>query len=102
MQRVLVMGCSGAGKSTFARKLADGLGLPFVSLDQLFWQPGWREPKMDDFSAKVTREAEKPAWVIDGNFTRYGAGELRRARADALIWCDLPRRVWLAGIFTQL
>jgi adenylate kinase family enzyme len=102
MQRVLVMGCSGAGKSTFARALADRLGLPFVSLDQLFWQPGWREPKMEDFTAKVTRAAEKSAWVIDGNYTRHGAGELRRERADTIVWFDLPRRVCLAGIFKRI
>ncbi len=64
MQRVLVMGCSGAGKTTFGRTLADKLAVPFVSLDQLFWQPGWCVPTMEDFTAKATREAEKPTWVI--------------------------------------
>jgi adenylate kinase family enzyme len=98
MQRVLVMGCSGAGKSTFGRQLADTLGLPFVSLDQLFWQPGWREPNMQDFTAKVTRAAEGPAWVIDGNYMRYGAGELRRERADTIVWFDLPRWVCMLSV----
>jgi len=101
MQRVLVMGCSGSGKSTFGRALADRLGLPFVSLDRLFWQPGWREPDMQDFTAKVTRAAEGPAWVIDGNYTRYGAGELRRARADTIVWFDLPRWLCMASIIVR-
>jgi adenylate kinase family enzyme len=102
MQRVLVMGCSGAGKSTFGRALAGRLGLPFVSLDQLFWQPGWREPKMEDFAAKVTRAVEGSAWVMDGNYTRHGAGELRRARADTVVWFDLPRWVCLTGVFRRI
>lgn len=93
MQRVLVMGCSGAGKTTFARALAAKLKLPFVSIDQLFWQPGWREPLMDDFTARMTTEAGKPEWVMDGNYMAYGASELRRARADTIFWFDLPR--WL-------
>ncbi len=98
MQRVLVMGCSGSGKSTFGRQLADRLGLPFVSIDQIFWQPGWREPKPEEFAAKMTLEAEKPAWVMDGNYTRNGAGELRRARADTIVWFDLPRWVCMLSI----
>jgi adenylate kinase family enzyme len=102
MQRVLVMGCSGSGKSTFGRALAGKLDLPFVSLDQLFWLPGWREPKMEDFTAKATRAAEGPAWVMDGNYTRYGAGELRRARADTIVWFDLPRWMCLAGVFHRI
>ena len=101
MQRVLVMGCSGSGKSTFGRALAGKLGLPFVSLDQLFWQPGWREPDMQDFTAKVTHAAEGPAWVIDGNYTRYGAGELRRERADTIVWFDLPRRVCMLSVIRR-
>ena len=98
MQRVLVMGCSGSGKSTFARQLADKLGLPFVSIDQIYWQPGWREPKGEEFTAKMTLEAEKPAWVMDGNYTSRGAGELRRARADTIVWFDLPRRVCMLSV----
>jgi adenylate kinase family enzyme len=101
MRRVLVMGCSGSGKSTFGRQLADKLRLPFVSIDQIHWQPGWREPAPQEFNAKMTREAEKPAWVMDGNYTRNGAGELRRARADTVLWFDLPRWVCMLGIIRR-
>jgi adenylate kinase family enzyme len=101
MRRVLVMGCSGVGKTTFGRALAEKLAVPFVSLDRLFWQPGWREPKMEDFTARVVLEAAKPAWVIDGNYLRYGAGELRRARADTIVWLDLPRWRCLAGVLRR-
>jgi adenylate kinase family enzyme len=101
MQRVLVMGCAGSGKSTFGRRLADKLGLPFVSIDQIYWQPGWREPEPEAFTAKMTREAEKPAWVIDGNYMRSGAGELRRARADTVLWFDLPRRVCMLSVIRR-
>jgi adenylate kinase family enzyme len=101
MQRVLVMGCAGAGKSTFGRALADRLGLPFVSIDRIYWQPGWREPKLEEFTAKMTREAEEPAWVMDGNYTRYGAGELRRDRADTIVWFDLPRWVCMLSVIRR-
>ena len=101
MQRVLVMGCAGAGKSTFARALADKLGVPFVSIDQIFWQPGWIAPRPEEFAAKMTREAENPAWVMDGNYTRNGAGELRRARADTIVWFDLPRWVCMLSVIRR-
>ena len=96
MRRVLVMGCSGSGKSTFGRRLADKLGLPFVSIDQIYWQPGWREPVIAEFGAKMAAEAEKAAWVIDGNYMTNGAGELRRTRADTILVFDLPR--WLCMV----
>jgi adenylate kinase family enzyme len=101
MQRVLVMGCSGAGKSTFARQLADKLRLPFVSIDRIFWQPGWREPNPADFAAAMTLEAEKPAWVIDGNFLTDGASALRRERADTVFFFDLPRWICMLGVIRR-
>jgi adenylate kinase family enzyme len=102
MQRVLVMGCPGAGKTTFALTLADKLSVPFVSIDRLYWQPGWREPNTADFAALISKEAEKPAWVMDGDYLRRGAGELRRARAHAIVWFDLPRRVCLTSALRRI
>lgn len=101
MQRVMVMGCSGSGKSTFATALAAKLALPYVSLDALFWKPGWVEPDKAEFAARVAAEAEKPSWVIDGNYKGH-AGELRRERADAVFWFDLPRRACLAGALKRI
>jgi adenylate kinase family enzyme len=102
MRRVLVMGCSGSGKSTFAMALAGKLGLPFVSLDALFWKPGWIESTVEEFDPKVTAIAAGDTWVIDGNFIRHGAGELRRARADTVIWFDLPRHTCMMGVLGRI
>jgi adenylate kinase family enzyme len=101
MRRVLVMGCAGSGKSTFARKLADKLRVPFVSIDRIFWQPGWVEPKREDFAAQMTLEAAKPAWVMDGNYTSHGAGDVRRSRADTIVLFDLPRRACMFGVIRR-
>jgi adenylate kinase family enzyme len=100
MQRVLVMGSSGSGKSTFARQLANRTGLPFVSLDALYWQPGWQPSEPEPFGVRVKEAASAPGWVMDGNYTKFG--ELRRQRADTVIWFDLPRYVCMTGIMTRI
>ena len=42
MERILIIGCGGAGKSTLARRLGEKTGLPVVHLDKLYWRPGWQ------------------------------------------------------------
>ena len=102
MQRVLVMGSSGSGKSTFALRLANLTGLPFVSLDALYWQPGWQPSELKPFGVRVAEAARTPDWIMDGNYMNTGAGELRRERADTVIWFDLPRYVCMSGIMTRI
>jgi len=102
MRRVLVMGSSGSGKSTFAQRLANLSGLPFVSLDALYWQPGWQPSEPEAFARRVTEVANRPAWVMDGNYMSSGAGELRRELADTVIWFDLPRYLCMTGIMKRI
>jgi adenylate kinase family enzyme len=101
MQRILVMGSSGSGKSRFARRLCDITGLPFVSLDALFWKPGWQPSEPVEFDARVIEAANQPRWVMDGNYTNR-TGELRRQLADTFIWFDLPRRTCMTGILKRI
>jgi adenylate kinase family enzyme len=88
MQRVLVIGISGAGKSTFARKLAARTGLPLIHLDSEFWKPGWRVTERGKWRDKVAKLVARDAWILDGN---YGASlDLRLPRADTVMWFDYP------------
>ena len=102
MQRVLVMGSSGSGKSTFARRLSGITGLPFISLDALFWKPGWVASDNAEFGQRVAEVARQPKWVMDGNYIRHGAGELRRQVSDTVIWFDLPRSSCMLGIMKRI
>jgi adenylate kinase family enzyme len=101
MQRILVMGSSGSGKSTFARRLSEITGIPMVSVDALFWRPGWVEPDRAEFHARLTEAAQQPRWIMDGNFTSHLV-ELRREACDTLIWFDLPRATCMVGILTRI
>ncbi|WP_438274506.1 DNA topology modulation protein [Nitrobacter sp.] len=101
MQRILVMGSSGAGKSTFARKLAAITGIPAISLDAMYWKPGWMPSEDTEFDARVTDAANTPRWIIDGNYLSH-AGSLRRDLADTVIWFDLPRRTCMIGVMIRI
>ena len=91
MRRVAVVGTSGSGKSRLARELALRLGVPWVELDAINHLPGWTERPADEMIAEVDRRCPPDgAWVADGNYTAKG-GALARARADTIVWLDLPR-----------
>ncbi len=90
-QRILVIGCAGAGKSTFSRQLHQLTGLPLIHLDQLFWQPGWIPTERPVFREKMLTELQKEAWIMDGNFD--STLSLRAQYADLIIWLDFPRHI---------
>jgi adenylate kinase family enzyme len=94
MQRVVVWGVTGSGKTTFARRLAAILDVPAIELDSLFWNPGWVDTPAEEFQAKVRTalDAAPGGWVSDGNY-RGRLGSLAVDRADTLVWLHLPWRV---------
>ncbi len=91
MRRISVVGSPGSGKTTFGRALASSLGIPFVELDAIAHQPGWKELAPAAFEARVIEATSGDAWVVDGNYEVVR--DLVWERADTVIWFDLPRRV---------
>jgi adenylate kinase family enzyme len=92
--RVVVVGTSGSGKTTLAKALAAQLGLPYVELDALNWQAGWRDlvrNDPDEFVRRVALAVAADAWVVDGN---YGlVREFVWRRATHLVWLDYDRAI---------
>jgi len=86
LARVVVLGATGAGKSTFARRLAARLGGAYVELDELYWDADWTEAAPDVFRARVARATAGPRWVVAGNYGR--ARDLLWPRADTIVWLD--------------
>lgn len=99
MRRVAVVGTPGAGKSTVASALARALGVPWVELDSLYHLPDWGKPDDDEFRAKVAAALEGDGWVVDGNY--HLARDLVWARADTVVWLDLPRRVVMSRLLRR-
>ena len=90
MERVSVVGCSGAGKTTLGRRLAGILDVPFVELDGLVHQPGWTSCPRTSSAAEVRRSCAGDRWVVDGNYHSM-VQDLVWDRADTVVWLDLPR-----------
>jgi adenylate kinase family enzyme len=93
MRRISVIGTSGSGKTVFARRLAERAKLPHVELDALFWGPNWTPADDALFRDRVATALSGDAWVCDGNYSSVRPMVL--ARADTVIWLDLPLLVCL-------
>ena len=96
MERVLIIGNCGAGKSTFARALAEKTGLPLVHLDKLYWHGDWEHLSREEFDPVLQTELEKPQWIIDGNFSRTLPHRL--SYADTVFYLDIPVLTCLWGL----
>lgn len=93
MKRILVIGCSGAGKTTLGKELGARLALPVHHLDRLWWRPGWVENSGEAFDAKLAEILNTDRWVIDGNYSRTLPERLKYA--DTVILLDYPRTLCL-------
>jgi adenylate kinase family enzyme len=89
MQKILIIGSSGAGKSTFARRLGDITGIEVVHLDKIYWRPNWVEMPKDEWRETVARLLDGSGWIMDGNYG--GTMEMRLAACDTVIFLDIPR-----------
>ena len=100
MERIIIIGCGGAGKSTLARQLGDKLNIPVVHLDKLWWKPGWVEMDRDEFDELHRRELSKEKWIMDGNFNRTMPERI--ARCDTIIYLDFSRFACLRGVIKRV
>ncbi|MEN0614878.1 AAA family ATPase [Klebsiella indica] len=84
--KINVVGTSGVGKSTLARRLAQELSLPYIEMDVLYWLPQWQGTPDDLFFAKLAAATAGPGWVLDGNYNRSRPVKWRDV--DLVVWVD--------------
>lgn len=96
MQRIVIVGPTGSGKTTLADQLGQQLNLPVTDLDTLHWKPNWQEAPAEEFRARVAAVSAGDQWIVSGNYSK--ARDLLWPRADTLIWLDYP--LWI--VFPRL
>jgi adenylate kinase family enzyme len=99
MQRILVIGSGGAGKSTAARAIAAATGLPLVHLDRVYWHAGWTPTPEEEWVRTVHALIAEEEWVLDGNYG--GTLPARLERADTAIFLDVPRSTCLRRVLVR-
>ena len=100
MNKILVIGCPGAGKSSFSRALRDKLGLPLIHLDMLFWKADKTTVSREEFDQKLAEAVAGDKWIIDGNYGR--TLDLRLAACDRVFLLDLPVEVCIRGVAERI
>lgn len=86
ISKINVIGTSGTGKSTFAKKLSEDLSIPYLEMDKIFWLPNWTWPTDEAFFSNLKQALDQPTWVLDGNYTR--TVPIKWEKIDLVIWLD--------------
>lgn len=100
MERILIIGCGGAGKSTLARQLGEKLDIPVVHLDKLYWRPGWVHVSPEEFDVLLDDVLKQEAWIMDGNFNN--TIPKRIAHCDTIIYLDFSRFACIRGVLKRV
>ena len=100
MERIMIIGCGGSGKSSLARQLGEKTGLPVVHLDKLFWHPGWVESSKEEIDEKIMQIISEPRWILDGNYNRTLPKRLEKC--DTVIYLDFSRFACLMGVVKRI
>lgn len=95
MKKVIVIGCPGSGKTTFAEKLNKCTGLPLFHLDAIWHKPDKTHIPREEFDERIKEIFSLPEWIIDGNYSRII--EMRLKECDTVFLFDLPVELCIQG-----
>lgn len=96
MNKIIVIGCSGSGKSTFSRMLHQRTGIPLFHLDMMYWNEDKTTVDKSVFLERLSMALQCSQWIIDGNYS--STMELRLQACDTVFFLDYPLEVCLQGI----
>ncbi len=95
MKKIIVIGCPGSGKTTFAEKLNEITEIPLFYLDAIWHKPDKTHIPREEFDKRISDIFSMPEWIIDGNYSR--TIEMRLKECDTIFLFDLPTDLCLQG-----
>jgi adenylate kinase family enzyme len=99
-ERILVVGCSGGGKSTLAQRIARRFALTYISNNRdVLWLPGWVQREGSEQRRIIEELIRQERWIMDGTST--STFDIRVPRSDIVIWVRMPRAVNVWGILSR-
>jgi len=93
-KKIVVLGVSASGKTTFARKLGEKTGLPVTYMDEVMWRPGWKYIGDEETAAHIQKVSLENSWIIEGYIDKKAQQALFE-KADTLLYLDYPG--WLSS-----
>lgn len=99
-KKIVIVGVSASGKSTFARKLAEKLKLPLFLMDSIMWNPGWQYIGDTETVKKLEEIGAGDKWIIEGYISKE-ARTFIFTRADTIIYLDYPPIVAVIRYFKR-
>jgi hypothetical protein len=99
MEKIAIIGSSGAGKTTLARSLHSILNIRVVHLDRVFWQPHWKKKPKDTRGEIIEKIVKNPEWIIEGTY--LSLSEARLDAADTIIFLDVNPLICIHRIFKR-
>ena len=100
MQKLIIIGCPGSGKTTFAEKLNKITKLPLYHLDAIWHKPDRSHISRENFDECISRIFNTDEWIIDGNYNR--TIEMRLQQCDTVFLFDLPTELCIQGAVERL
>ncbi|EJC79183.1 adenylate kinase-like kinase [Rhizobium leguminosarum bv. trifolii WSM2297] len=99
-RRILVVGCSGGGKSTLSLTIARRFGLSYISLDRdVYWLPGWVTRDRAEQRGIIASRILEDRWIMDG--TNTSSLDIRMPRTDVVVWVRIPRLLCIWGAISR-
>lgn len=96
MKKIVVIGCSGSGKSVMSQKLSQVIDIPLYHLDKIYWKAGWVSTPKNEWDNLLEELIKKESWILDGNYRR--TFDIRLEAADTIIFLDMSRLLCITSV----